>query len=103
VAALALAVALLAIAAGALPPWTAPYLAPLVGAVVATALQVWMRFCLAFGLAGLVGMGDDPGAVNVDPVLRAAHRRRAALMLAAAALSMLAWVIVTGALVLAAG
>ena len=103
VAALALAAALLAIVAGVLPPWTAPYLAPLVGAVVATGLQVWLRFCVAFGLAGLVGMGDDPGAVTVDPALRAAHRRRAGLMLAAAALSMLAWVVLTGALVLATG
>jgi hypothetical protein len=99
----ALVLALLAIAAGWLPRWTAPYLAPLVGAVVATILQVVMRFCVAFGLGGLVGMGDEPGAVEADPALRAAHRRRAAIMIAAAALAALAWVIVTGSIVLANG
>jgi hypothetical protein len=95
--------AILAIVAGWLPAWTAPFLAPLVGAAVATALQVWLRFCVAFGLAGLAGMGDAPGAAAVDPTLRAAHRRRAGLMVAAAVLATLAWLIATGALVTGRG
>ena len=98
-----LAAALVAVAIDALPSWSLPFLAPLVGAVVATILQVVMRFCVAFGFAGLVGMGRDPGATNADPALLAAHRRRAALMVTAAALAALAWAILTGILVSAFG
>jgi hypothetical protein len=102
-AAAALGAALLAIVAGLLPPWTTPYLAPLAGAVVITYLQFRMRFCAGFGIAGMVGMGEQPGAVRVDPALRAAHRRRAALMIAAAAGASLAWAVATGWLVLHLG
>jgi len=99
-AATALGAGLLAIVTGLIPPWIAPYLAPLAGAVVITFLQVRMRFCVAFGLSGLVGMGEQPGATRVDPALRAGHRRRAAVMVAAAAGVTLAWVVVAAWLVL---
>lgn len=95
----ALGLALLAIAAGVIPSWTAPYVGPLAGAAVIAVLQYRLRFCVAFGLAGLVGMGAEPGAAPVDPSMLAAHRRRAALMVAAAAGVTLAWVLATGFLV----
>jgi len=100
-AAIALAAALLAIGLGVLPRWSLPLLAPLFGAVVGTALQVWMRFCMAFGFAGLVGMGNAPGASAADRALRAGHRRRAALMAGAAFLATLAWAVIGSLLVLA--
>src|SRR6185436_4370276 len=53
--------ALLAILVGLVPRWTLPLLARLFGAVVSTVLQVWLRFCMAFGMAGVAGMGEDPG------------------------------------------
>jgi hypothetical protein len=99
VAVTALAAALLAIGVGILPAWSLPYLAPLVGAVVGTVLQVVMRFCLAFGFAGLVGMGETPGATPVDRELRLAHRRRATRLALAAAAAALGWALLTGALV----
>ena len=94
------AAALLAIAAGVLPRWTLPLLAPLFGAVMGTVLQVWLRFCMAFGLAGVAGMGDHAGFNTIAPALRAEHRRRAVGMIAAAALATLAWAAVTAVLVL---
>ena len=99
----ALAAAVLAVVTGVIPSWTAPYLAPLASAAVVTGLQVRLRFCVAFGMSGLVGMGNRPGSSAAAPALRAAHRRRAALMLAAGACAMLAWVVVTGWLVLNLG
>ena len=101
-AALAFAAALLAVVVGVLPRWTLPFLAPLFGAVVGTALQVWLRFCMAFGLAGVAGMGDTPGAGAVDRALRSEHHRRAALMVGAAAFATLAWAVVASIVVLAA-
>jgi uncharacterized protein YggE len=47
-----------------------------------------MRFCMAFGLAGVVGLGEDPGFEAADPAFRAAHRRKAVLMLSAAGLAL---------------
>jgi hypothetical protein len=86
-----LAAALAALGLGLLPASSLPFLAPLVGAVMGTLLQVAMRFCIAFGFAGLIGMGDRPGATPADRALLAAHRRRAALMALAAALAALVW------------
>jgi hypothetical protein len=61
-----------------------------------------MRFCMAFGLAGVVGMGEDPGFEAADPAFRAAHRRKAVLMLSAAGLAAVAWAVVTSLAVILA-
>lgn len=99
----ALGGALLAIVAGWLPSWALPWLAPIVGAVVVSVLQVRLRLCVAFAFSGVAGMGERPGASPVSAALRAAHRRRAALMVLAGALAMVAWVLASGWLVLALG
>src|SRR6185503_17355900 len=95
--------ALLAIVAGLVPRWTLPLLAPLFGAVVGTVLQVWLRFCMAFGMAGVAGMGGDPSFDTIGPALRAEHRRRAFGMIVATAAATAAWALIASLLVLGRG
>lgn len=81
-------------------PWAAlPLVAPLVGALVVTWLQVRNRFCVNFGVRGVVGMGDAAGESPAARELLAAHRRRAWGMLAWGAAATVAWAAVAWLLV----
>ncbi len=95
-----LIVALLAIVSGVLPVGVLPFLAPIVGGAVVSGLQVRNRFCVNYGLRGVVGMGEKAGAaVGADQALRTAHLRRARGMLGWGVLATVAWFLVAALLV----
>ena len=87
--------ATLAVIIGVVPSGIAPWLAPLVGGAVVSGLQVRNRFCVNYGLRGVVGMGARAGAVvEADRELRRAHLRRAWAMVGWGALASAAWFVV---------
>ncbi len=95
-----LIVALLAIVIGVLPVGVLPFLAPVAGGAVVSGLQVRNRFCVNYGLRGVVGMGEKAGAaVEADRGLRAAHLRRARGMVGWGVLAAGAWLVVAALVV----
>ena len=91
-AAIVLAVAALAVIAGVLPTGIAPWLAPIAGGAVVSGLQVRNRFCVNYGLRGVVGMSEKAGAVvEADRTLRLAHLRRSWSMVGWGVLATVAW------------
>lgn len=55
---------------------------PLAAAAAVTSLQVFHRFCVAFGALGLENFGRLGEEAHVDPLVRAADRRRAFQLIA---------------------
>lgn len=86
-------------AAGILPRGGLPLAAPLIGGLVVTWLQVRNRFCVNFGVRGVVGMGDEAGTSPASRELLAAHRRRALGMIGWGAAATLAWALAAWLLV----
>ena len=73
------------------PPIGRLLLWPLAAAAAVTWLQVVHRFCVAFGALGLENFGRLGQESHVDPVQRAADRRRAFQLIAeGAAIGLLA-------------
>jgi len=76
------AVVAVAIVASGLPPVARLIIWPFAAGAAVNWLQVVHRFCVAFGALGIENFGRIGEEQGVDPVQRAADRRRAAQLIA---------------------